>query len=98
MLWSKQISGVKVYQADKTPEEVIMECDFMWAGQQVHMPALSQLPSLSDCVSSNPRCVKLTHSTVIGPDMNLRQDDENGRNESIAALYKHAGFLSGTWQ
>ena len=63
--WSEQISGVKVYQADKTPEEVIMECDFMWAGQQVHMPALSQLPSLSDCVSSNPRCVKLTHSTVI---------------------------------
>lgn len=51
-LWSKQMSGVKVYQADKTPEEVIMECDFMWAGQQVHMPARSQLPSLFVCLES----------------------------------------------
>lgn len=37
---AEQISGVKVYRADnQTADEVIMECDFMWAGQQVSAPS-----------------------------------------------------------
>lgn len=50
-LWSKQMSGVKVYQADKITDEVIMECDFMWAGQQVGTVAMNLLPSLLFCVA-----------------------------------------------
>ncbi len=34
-----QISGVKVYRAEnQAVDEVIIECDFMWAGQQVQLP------------------------------------------------------------
>jgi hypothetical protein len=31
-----QVSGVKVYRAEEqtTSEEILLECDFMWAGQQ----------------------------------------------------------------
>lgn len=37
-LFGIQISGVKVYRAEnQTNDEVILECDFMWAGQQVQL-------------------------------------------------------------
>ena len=37
-LFGVQISGVKVYRAEnQTNDEVILECDFMWAGQQVQL-------------------------------------------------------------
>ena len=32
----EQISGIKVYrQEERTSDEILVECDFMWAGQQV---------------------------------------------------------------
>ena len=32
-----QISGIKLYRQEESssPDEILMECDFMWSGQQV---------------------------------------------------------------
>jgi len=46
---SGQVSGVKVYQAGEaqTADEIIVEFDFMWSGQQVRHLAGFQMPFYS---------------------------------------------------
>ena len=36
-----QISGIKLYRQEESssPDEILMECDFMWSGQQVRQRA-----------------------------------------------------------
>ena len=78
---SGQVSGVKVYQAGEaqTADEIIVEFDFMWSGQQVTHLAGFQMPFLSHRPFHSHRPMRYLSLTCTEEGMPLNADMINKR-------------------
>ncbi len=63
-----QANGIKVYTPEDASEELIMEIDFLWAGQQDIELAVQPIPQKIPVVAFASRTISdLVNLTVRGP-------------------------------